>query len=170
MLESLVLSKYKAAQRFLHEYAKLYWYVVDVYCVDESALPPMTEDYAMYLDFVITKFVTLPKKTIPVRFLESSVDVEENMLGNILTSGFAICVLDSILRENKVSLKVGDIISTHRVFEDIAELKSFSQFTKPAFVRIVQSIVPRTFMVANVNTLEWEIRLSDTDVVFRYQI
>lgn len=170
MLESLLLGKYIVAQRLLNEYANLYWYKVDVYCVDESTLPEMTEDYALYLDYVITKFVTLPKKSIPVRFLESSAEVEEHMLGNILTSGFTIGVLDSVLRENRVSLKVGDIIATHRVFEEIATLKSFEQFTKPAFVRIVQSIVPRTFMVANVNILEWEVRLSDTDVVFRYQI
>lgn len=167
---NLVLAKFRSAERFLNEYAKLYWYEADLYMVDEGSVPVISDDYGLYLDYVVTKFRSLPKVTIPVRFVELESDLEENELGAILTTGFSLGVLDSVLREKKVSLRVGDVIATARVFDELAELKSFEQFTKPAFVRVVQSIVPRTLMIGLMNVVEWVIRVSDTDVVFRYYV
>lgn len=167
---NLALAKHLSAERFLKEYAKLYWYEVDLYMVDESLVSPVTDDYGLYLDYVVSKFQSLPKITVPVRFVDLESDVEENEFGAFLTTGFNLGILDSILREKQVSLRIGDVISTSRIFEELANLKSFEQFTKPAFVRVVQSIVPRTVMIGLMNVLEWVVRVSDTDVVFRYYV
>lgn len=169
-MSELLFSRYFSAIRFLHQYSDLYNYTIDVYEVDESSIPPLIEDHSLYLDFIVTKFVSLPKKTIPVRFIDRRVEVEGRELGSIVTSGFSIGILDSVLREHKVTLKVGDVVATSNVFEELAQIKSFELFTKPAFVRVVQSIVPNIVLLTLNTVVEWRVELSSTDVVFRYYV
>lgn len=168
--ENLIIPKTISANSLLQNYEELYYVWIDVYNVDESSIPTVLdkEDYEMYLDLVITKFKSLPKKSIPVRFIEPRVEEEERELGYRLTTGFRLGVLDGVLRTYGVSLRVGDIITTYRIFEELGDLKSFEQFTKTAFVRPIQAIVPAVYTLSMQNALEWEIQVSDTDIVFRY--
>ena len=172
MLERIILPKFKVAENLLNRRAYLYWYMVDVYSVDESrvSITGNESDYDLYLDYLMTNVETLNAVTIPVRFIESASDVDNREWVYVLSTGFSIGILDSVLRDKKVSLKVGDVIATARILPEVAQHKSFDVFTKPVFVRIVQSVVPRTYVVANVNVLEWEVRLSHKDVVFRYYV
>jgi len=167
-----ILPKVQSAQSFLQDYEEMYYVWVDVYQVDEGSLPSPDQlaDFYFYLDYVITKFKSLPKVSIPVRFIEPQVDVEQKELGYMLTTGFRLGVLDSVLRKYQVSLHVGDIVTTYRLFEELGDIKSFEEFTKTAFVRPIQAIIPVTYTLSTQNVLEWEIQVSDTDVIFRYLI
>jgi len=171
-IDDVLLPKIATAQSLLQDYEEMYYVWVDVYQVDESALPSPDQlvDFHFYLDYVITKFKSLPKKSIPVRFIEPQVDVEQRELGYMLTTGFRLGVLDSVLRKYQVSLHVGDIVTTYRLFEELGDLKSFEEFTKTAFVRPIQAIIPVTYTLSMQNVLEWELQVSDTDVIFRYLV
>lgn len=162
--------KYKTAEALLELYQQIYSYKVDIYSVDLSQVPEITDDYYLYLDWVLHKFVSLPKVTVPARIIQSNVDIEDREYTYLLTSGFTIGVLDLVLRKNRVSLRVGDIIATHRVFEELSQLGSFEAFTRPAFVRQIVSITPHTYVYGMLNVVEWAIRVSDTDIVFRYHV
>jgi hypothetical protein len=167
-----LIAKYKTAERWLLKYSQLYWYPVDYYMLDEDQklmLGEMTE-YEFYVDKVVNFFKVLPKKTLYVRILAPSAETEQETLGYILTTGFEICVPDVLLRETGVALRVGDVVCSSRVFETLAELKSFQQFTQPVFVRFVQDIKPSVFVLQHSNTLEWRMRVSDSDVVFRLSV
>jgi hypothetical protein len=74
------------------------------------------------------------------------------------------------LRQEGVSLRVGDVVASAGVFEELAQLKSFEQFTKPVFVRFVQDVKPSMFVLQYNNTLEWRMRVSEADVVFRLAV
>jgi hypothetical protein len=127
-------------------------------------------DYEFYVDKVINFFKLLPKKTLYVRVLSPEADMEQETLGYILTSRFRIAVPDVVLRVEGVSPRAGDVIASVGVFEEIAQLKSFEQFTKPVFVRFVQNIQPSIFVLQHNNVLEWVMEVSDTDVVFRLYV
>jgi len=166
-----LLAKYRTAERWLVQYSQLYWYEVDYYMLDESLkeglmLGEMTE-YEFYVDKVVNFFKLLPKKTLYVRVLAPEAETEQDTLGWILTSKFQIAVADILLRQEGVSPRVGDVVASAGVFEELAQLKSFDQFTKPVFVRFVQSIKPSVFVLQHNNVLEWVMEVSDSDVVFR---
>lgn len=164
-----LLGKYKTAEALLQRYEELYYYQVDYYMVDDqSFVYQQQEDYDRYLDWVVSYFVTLPKVTIPVRIFGWRVDEDENVLGKILSSGFSLGVLDKVLREYGVSVRVGDVVASAGVFTELVNLKDYNQFVKPVFVRLVQKVEPNVFILQGNNVLEWKIDLSDTDVVFRY--
>jgi hypothetical protein len=124
-------------------------------------------DYEFYVDKVVNFFKVLPKKTLYVRVLAPEAETEQDTLGYILTSSFEIAVADVLLRQEEVSPRVGDVVASAGVFEELAQLKSFDQFTKPVFVRFVQEIKPSVFVLQHNSTLEWKLRVSDADVVFR---
>jgi hypothetical protein len=124
-------------------------------------------DYEFYVDKVVNFFKVLPKKTLYVRVLAPEAETEQDTLGYILTSSFEIAVADALLRQEGVSPRVGDVVASAGVFEELAQLKSFEQFTKPVFVRFVQEIKPSVFVLQHNNVLEWKLRVSDADVVFR---
>lgn len=164
-----LLRKYKTAEALLQRYEELYYYQVDYYMVDDqNFVYQQQEDYDRYLDWVVSYFVALPKVTIPVRIFGWRVDEDENVLGKILSSGFSLGVLDKVLREYGVSVRVGDVVASAGVFTELANLKDYNQFVKPVFVRLVQKVEPNVFILQGNNVLEWKIDLSDTDVVFRY--
>jgi hypothetical protein len=142
---------------------------VDYYALDENhrlMLGEMSE-YEFYVDKVVNFFKLLPKKTLYVRVLSPEADTEQDTLGWILTSSFEIAVADVLLRQEGVSPRVGDVVASAGVFEELAELKSFEQFTKPVFVRFVQEIKPSVFVLQHNNAVEWKMRLADSDIVFR---
>jgi hypothetical protein len=124
-------------------------------------------DYEFYVDKVVNFFKLLPRKTLYVRILAPEADMEQDTLGYILTSKFRVAVPDILLRAAEVSPRVGDVIASVGVFEEIAQLKSFEQFTKPVFVRFVQNIQPSIFVLQHNNVLEWVLEVSEADVVFR---
>ena len=167
-----LIAKYGAAEKWLLKYSQLYWYPVDFFMLDEDQklmLGEMTE-YEFYVDKVVNFFKVLPKKTLYVRILAPSAETEQDTLGWLLTTGFEICVPDIQLRSNGVALRVGDVVASAGVFEEIAQLKSFEQFTKPVFVRFVQDIKPSIFVLQHNNVLEWRVRVAEADVVFRLLI
>ena len=127
-------------------------------------------DYEFYVDKVLNFFKVLPKKTLYVRVLNPEADAEQDTLGYILTSRFRIAVADVLLRQEGVSPRVGDVVASAGVFEELARLKSFDQFTKPVFVRFVQNIEPSIFVLQHNNVLEWVMEVSDSDVVFRFLV
>jgi len=167
-----LLPKYRTAELWLLKYSKLYWYSVDYYMLDEEQRLMLGEiaDYEFYVDKVINFFKLLPKKTLYVRILEPEADMEQETLGYILTSKFRVAVPDVVLRVEGVSPRVGDVVASAGVFEEVAQLKSFEQFTKPMFVRFVQNIQPSIFVLQCNNVLEWVIEVSDADVVFRLYV
>jgi hypothetical protein len=146
--------------------------MVDYYMLDEEQrlmLGEMT-DYEFYVDKVVNFFRVLPKKTLYVRVLSPEADTEQDTLGYILTSRFRVAVADVLLRQEGVSPRVGDVVASAGVFEELAKLKSFEQFTKPVFVRFVQNIQPSVFVLQHNNVLEWVMEVSDADVVFRLSV
>jgi hypothetical protein len=163
------MAKYQIAEQWLLQYSQLYWYPVDYYMLDESQRVMLGElnDYEFYVDKVVNFFMMLPKKTLYVRILAPEAETEQNILGYILTMGFDVAIPDILLRQEQVALRVGDVIASAGVFEELAQLKSFEQFTKPVFVRFVQDIKPSIFVLQYNNTLEWKLRVSDADIVFR---
>ena len=167
-----LIQKYKTAERWLSSYSDLYWYQVDWYELDESQKLMFGEDadYGFYVDKVVNFFKMLPKKTIGVRILPIEPGMERETLGHILVTEFEIAVPDVVLRDAGISPRVGDVIASAGVFDELAELESFDQFTKPVFVRFVQEIKPATFVLMHNNVLEWRIRVSESDVVFRYAV
>jgi hypothetical protein len=164
-----LIAKYQIAEQWLLQYSQLYWYPVDYYMLDEGHRVMLGElsDYEFYVDKVVSFFVMLPKKTLYARILGPGAETEQNTLGYILTVGFEIAVPDVLLRKEQVALRVGDVVASAGVFEELAQLKSFEQFTKPVFVRFVQDIKPSIFVLQYNNTLEWKMRVSDADIVFR---
>ena len=167
-----LLAKYYTAELWLLKYSQLYWYPVDYYMLDEEhrlMLGEMSE-YEFYVDKVVNFFRVLPKKTLYVRVLSPEINTEQDILGYILTSGFRIAVADVLLRQEGVSPRVGDVVASAGVFEELAKLRSFEQFTKPVFVRFVQSIQPSIFVLQHNNVLEWVLEVSDSDVVFRFLV
>lgn len=170
MIQNILLAKYKVAESLLNSYANLYWYRVDVYMVDESLVQRGADDvdYDLYLDYLRTKYKSLPRVTIPVRFIATENDVEGRDWSFVLGTGFRLGILDKVLRDNNVSLRVGDVIATSRILDQVMEHQSFDVFSQPVFVRIVQTIVPHTYVVSGINVMEWEVMVSDRDVVFRY--
>jgi len=167
-----LISKFKTAEKWLLEYSQLYWYPVDYYMLDEDQRVMVGElkDYDGYVDKVVNFFKVLPRKTLYVRLLAPEAETEQDTLGLILTTGFEMCVADVLLRQEGVSLRVGDVVASAGVFDKIAQLKSFDQFTEPVFVRFVQDIKPSVFVLQYNNTLEWRMRVSDADVVFRLAV
>jgi hypothetical protein len=164
-----VLPKYQTAEMWLLKYSQLYWYPVDYYMLDEEhrlMLGEMSE-YEFYVDKVVNFFKLLPSKTLYARILAPEADMEQDTLGYILTSKFRVAVPDILLRAAEVSPRVGDVIASVGVFEEIAQLKSFEQFTKPVFVRFVQNIQPSVFVLQHNNVLEWVLEVSEADVVVR---
>jgi len=166
-----LIAKYKTAELWLLRYSQLYWYPVDYYMLDESLKEGLMlgeiSDYEFYVDKVVNFFKVLPKKTLYARILAPGAETEQDTLGYILTMGFEVCVPDILLRQEGVSLRVGDVVASAGVFEELAQLKSFEQFTKPVFVRFVQDIKPSVFVLQYNNVLEWKMRVSDADVVVR---
>jgi hypothetical protein len=124
-------------------------------------------EYEFYVDKVVNFFKLLPKKTLYVRVLSPEAETEQDTLGWILTSRFQIAVADILLRQEGVSPRVGDVVASAGVFEELAQLKSFDQFTKPVFVRFVQNIKPSVFVLQHNNVLEWVMEVADSDIVFR---
>jgi hypothetical protein len=164
-----LIVKYAIAENWLLQYSRLYWYPVDYYMLDESQRVMLGEmtDYEFYVDKVVNFFKVLPKKTLYVRILAPEAETEQDTLGWLLTARFKVAVADILLRQEEVSLRVGDVIASAGVFEELAQLKSFEQFTKPVFVRFVQDIKPSVFVLQHNNVLEWVMEVSDADVVFR---
>jgi hypothetical protein len=167
-----LLAKYRTAELWLLQYSQLYWYMVDYYMLDEEQRLMLGDlsDYEFYVDKVVNFFRVLPKKTLYVRVLSPEADTEQDTLGYILTSRFRIAVADVLLRQEGVSPRVGDVVASAGVFEELAKLKSFEQFTKPVFVRFVQNIQPSIFVLQHNNVLEWVMEVSDADVVFRFLV
>ncbi len=163
----IVLAKTRSANKLLEVEETLYYMYVDVYHVDMKSLPQSTEDFQMYLDLIYTTFKSLPVISLPARFISSEAEKEKKELGYILESGFKLGILNSVLRNNNVSLGIGDVVTTQGIFGSLANLTSFTEFTNPMFVRLIQSVVPKTYTVAMQNLVEWEVEVSDTDVVFR---
>ena len=164
-----LIAKYGTAEKWLLKYSQLYWYPVDYYMLDESQrlmLGEMTE-YEFYVDKVVNFFKVLPKKALYVRILAPEAETEQDTLGWLLTTRFKIAVADVLLRQEGVSPRVGDVVASAGVFEELAQLKSFEQFTKPVFVRFVQDIKPSVFVLQHNNVLEWRMRVAESDVVFR---
>jgi len=162
-------AKYKSAEAWLDSYSSMYWYPVDFYAVDESVdLRPAEDDlYSFYIDRVINYFNTLPKVTLPARIISNVTDMEPDNLGLIFRHSFLVVVPDVALRKNQVSIRVGDVITTSGLFGELADLKDFSQYVKPAFVRLIQRVSPQTYALVYHHTLEWGLEVSDTDVIFR---
>jgi hypothetical protein len=127
-------------------------------------------EYDRYVDKVVNFFKVLPKKTLYVRLLAPEAETEQDILGWLLTAKFKVAVADVLLRQEEVSPRVGDVIASAGVFEELAQLKSFEQFTKPVFVRFVQDIKPSVFVLQHNNILEWVMEVSDADVVFRLAV
>lgn len=167
-----LLARYKTAEQWLLKYSQLYWYPVDYYMLDEEQRLMLGEmaEYEFYVDKVVNFFKLLPKKTLYVRILSPEDEVEQDTLGYILTHSFEIAVADVLLRQEGVSPRVGDVVASAGVFEEVAQLKSFEQFTKPVFVRFVQDIKPSIFVLQHNNVLEWKMRVSDADIVFRIAV
>jgi len=167
-----LIAKYKIAEQWLLQYSRLYWYPVDYYMLDESQRLMLSDvsDYEFYVDKVVNFFRVLPKKTLYVRILAPEAETEQNTLGWLLTTKFKVAVVDVLLRQEGVSLRVGDVVASAGVFEELAQLKSFEQFTKPVFVRFVQDIKPSIFVLQHNNVMEWVMEVSDTDVVFRLAV
>ncbi len=164
-----LLHKYRTAEALLARYESLYYYQVDYYQVDEvNFFYKGREDYDTYLDWVVSYFVAKEKVTIPVRIFEWRQDEEEANLGKILSTGFSIGVLDKVLRDYGISVRVGDVVASAGVFDELANLKDYSQLVKPVFVRLVQRVEPHVYILQGNNVLEWRLQVSDTDVVFRY--
>jgi hypothetical protein len=140
--------------------------------LDESERVMVGElnEYDMYVDKVVNFFKVLPKKTLYVRLLAPEAETEQDTLGWLLTAKFKVAVADVLLRQEEVSPRVGDVIASAGVFEELAQLKSFEQFTKPVFVRFVQDIKPSVFVLQHNNILEWVMEVSDADVVFRLAV
>ncbi len=166
----IILAKTRTANAMLDTYETLYYMEVDIYHVDMRSLPQPDADFQMYLDLIITTFKSLPAVTVPARFIASVAEPEKKELGYLLQSGFKLGILDSILRKNNVSLGIGDIITTQGIFGKLANLTSFTELTSALFVRPVQTILPKTYTLSMQNLLEWEVEVSDTDVVFRYLV
>ena len=167
-----LIAKYGTAEIWLLKYSRLYWYPVDYYMLDEEQrlmLGQMAE-YEFYIDKVVNFFKLLSKKTLYVRILPSEPETEQDTLGYILTNSFEIAVADVLLRQEGVSPRIGDVVASAGVFEEVAELKSFEQYTKPVFVRFVQDIKPSVFVLQHNNALEWRMRVSEADVVFRIAV
>jgi len=122
------------------------------------------------VDKVVNFFKVLPKKTLYVRLLAPEADTDQDILGSILITSFEVAVSDALLRQEGVSLRVGDVVASAGVFDKLAQLKSFDQFTEPVFVRFVQDIKPSVFVLQYNNTIEWRMRVSDADVVFRLAV
>jgi len=164
-----LIAKYGTAEKWLLKYSQLYWYPVDYYMLDESQRLMLSEvsDYEFYVDKVVNFFKVLPKKTLYVRILAPEAETEQDTLGWLLTLRFKIAVADVILRQEGVSPRVGDVVASAGVFEELAQLKSFEQFTKPVFVRFVQDIRPSVFVLQHNNTIAWVMEVSDADIVFR---
>jgi hypothetical protein len=137
--------------------------------LDESQRVMLGEisEYEFYVDKVVNFFMVLPKKTLYVRILAPEAETEQDILGYLLVSRFRVAVADVLLRQEGVSPRVGDVIASAGVFEELAQLKSFEQFTKPVFVRFVQDIKPSIFVLQHNNVLEWVLEVSEADVVFR---
>ena len=171
---SLVFPKFSVAQRLLSEYEKLYFYEVDYYMVDDVDLQSILQSGGrdMYLDYVVNYFSMLEPVRIPVRIGEVRTDQEEQTLGHILSTGFTIFVLDNVLREKGVGVRKGDVVASSGIFSELARMKDegYRVFTRPAFVRLVQSVSPHSYVLQQNNVLEWAIMVSDTDVVFRYYV
>lgn len=167
-----LISKFKTGEQWLLQYSQLYWYPVDYYMLDEDQRVMVGElsEYDRYVDKVVNFFKVLPKKTLYVRLLAPEAETEQDTLGYILTTGFEVCVADVLLRREGVSLRVGDVVASAGVFDKISQLKSFEQFTEPVFVRFVQDIKPSVFVLQHNNTIEWRMRVSDADVVFRLAV
>jgi len=167
-----LIGRYKVAERWLAVYSGLYWYEVDYYQLDEEERKMLgdLQKYEFYVDKVVNFFKMLPRKTLGVRILNSDVDVENETLGYIFSSSFEVAVPDIVLRENDVKVGVGDVIASAGVFDELAKLRSFEEFTKPVFVRFVQEIRPSVYVVQMNNVLEWRLRVSDSDVVFRLAV
>jgi hypothetical protein len=164
-----LIAKYETAERWLLAYSRLYWYPVDYFALDENHRLMLGElsEYEFYVDKVVNFFKMLPKKTLYVRVLSPDADTEQDTLGYILTSRFQVAVADVLLRQEGVSPRVGDVVASAGVFEELAQLKSFEQFTKPVFVRFVQNIKPSVFVLQHNNVLEWVMEVADSDIVFR---
>ena len=164
-----LIAKYRTAENWLLRYSQLYWYPVDYYALDEDHRLVLGEmsSYEFYVDKVVNFFKLLPKRTLYVRVLSPEAESEQDTLGWLLTSRFQIAVADVLLRREGVSPRVGDVVASAGVFEELAQLKSFDQFTKPVFVRFVQNIKPSVFVLQHNNVLEWVMEVSDSDVVFR---
>ena len=167
-----LISKFKTGEQWLLQYSQLYWYPVDYYMLDESEREMVGElsEYDRYVDNVVNFFKVLPKKTLYVRLLAPEAETEQDTLGWLLTAKFKVAVADVLLRQEEVSPRVGDVIASAGVFEELAQLKSFEQFTKPVFVRFVQDIKPSVFVLQHNNILEWVMEVSDADVVFRLAV
>jgi len=167
-----LIAKYGTAEKWLLKYSQLYWYPVDYYMLDESQRLMLSEvsDYEFYVDKVVNFFKVLPKKTLYVRILAPEAETEQDTLGWLLTTRFKIAVADVLLRQEGVSPRVGDVVASAGVFEELAQLKSFEQFTKPVFVRFVQDIKPSVFVLQHNNTIEWVMEVSDADVVVRLAV
>jgi hypothetical protein len=167
-----LIAKYKTAETWLLQYSRLYWYPVDYFMLDENQKVMLGEmtDYEFYVDKVVNFFKVLPKKTLYVRILAPEAETEQDILGYLLTTSFEVAVADVLLRQEGVSLRVGDVIASAGVFEELAQLKSFEQFTKPVFVRFVQDIKPSVFVLQHNNVLEWKMRVADADIVFRLAV
>jgi len=167
-----LLVKYRTAEEWLLKYSQLYWYPVDYFALDESHRLMLSEvsEYEFYVDKVVNFFKLLPKKTLYVRVLAPEADTEQDTLGWLLTSRFQIAVADVLLRREGVSPRVGDVVASAGVFERLAQLKSFEQFTEPVFVRFVQVIKPSVFVLQHNNVLEWVMEVADSDIVFRLAV
>ena len=124
-----LIAKYGTAERWLLKYSQLYWYPVDYYMLDESLKEGLMlgeiSDYEFYVDKVVNFFKVLPKKTLYARILAPGAETEQDTLGWILTMGFEVCVPDILLRQEGGSLRVGDVVASAGVFEELAQLKSF---------------------------------------------
>lgn len=167
-----LITKYGTAEKWLLRYSQLYWYPVDYFQLDEDQRVMVGElsEYDRYVDKVVNFFKVLPKKTLYVRLLAPEADMEQDTLGWLLTSRFQIAVADIILREGGVSPRVGDVVASAGVFDKLAQLKSFEQFTEPVFVRFVQGIKPSVFVLQHNNVLEWVMEVAEADVVFRLAV
>jgi hypothetical protein len=164
-----LLQKYKTLEQWLVSYSGLYWYQVDYYEMDSSVnlMAGNQSDYSFYLDKVINYFSVLPKKTIPARILSPDSNADKDTLGYILNTAFDVVVPDVVLRNAGISVRVGDVVCSAGVFGQLANLKDFSQFTQPVFVRLVQSVAPRSFVLQHNNIIEWDIKVSNSDVIVR---
>jgi hypothetical protein len=169
MLYDWMSAKYGSAEAWLDSYSGMYWYPIDFYAVDETVdlRPAQSDLYSFYLDRVVNYFQSLPKVTLPARIIGNTTDTEPDDLGYIFRHSFIVVVPDIALRKNRVSLRVGDVVTTAGLFGEMADLKDFSQYTKPAFVRLIQRISPQSYALVYHHTLEWGLEVSDTDVIFR---
>lgn len=172
MINQVILPKYNISEISLYRYFQLYGFQVDYYQVDSPigfGTPDEYKDnFEFYLDKVINYFSLKPVVPLSCRIGKAAYDKDKKEgVGWSLTTGFDLFVCDKELRDKSISVSVGDVVTSNRLFAEIATIKDFSQLTAPSFVRFVEDVEPASFVAGGSNILIWKITVSDTDVIFR---